>query len=159
MRRAIAIVGSVVMLGAGVFAAVALAGSATTFDLSTSTDVSTDTSTGTSTGTSTDTSTSTSTQTSTVSQSGSKVWLCHHTGSKKHPYHLIRVSTHAVPAHLRHGDFAPGANNSCQPTPPASTVDTSTTTTTTSSGNDSSHGNNGKGKGKLDSGETETNDD
>ena len=33
-----------------------------------------------------------------------KVTICHHTGSKKHPWHLIRISNRAVPAHLRHGD-------------------------------------------------------
>ncbi|HYZ93905.1 MAG TPA: hypothetical protein VFA34_16150 [Actinomycetota bacterium] len=33
-----------------------------------------------------------------------KVTICHHTGSKKHPFHTITVSANAVPAHLRHGD-------------------------------------------------------
>jgi hypothetical protein len=37
-----------------------------------------------------------------------KVTLCHHTGSKRHPYVTIRVSQRAVRAHLRHGDkFGP----------------------------------------------------
>ena len=35
---------------------------------------------------------------------GGKVTICHHTGSKKNPYHTITVSSNAVPAHLRHGD-------------------------------------------------------
>jgi hypothetical protein len=156
MRRAIAVVGSFVLLGAGVFAAVALAGGAKPFDVSTSTDTSTNISTGTSTGTSTDT--STSTNTSTV-PSGSKVWLCHRTGSKKHPYHLIRVSIHALQAHLRHGDVLPGTGNSCPSPEPTSTVSTTTTSaTTTSSDDDHSRGKHGN-KGKHDQGDTQTDQD
>ncbi|HZQ15295.1 MAG TPA: hypothetical protein VFA82_00850 [Gaiellaceae bacterium] len=30
--------------------------------------------------------------------------ICHHTGSWKHTWHTIVVSSHAVHAHLRHGD-------------------------------------------------------
>jgi hypothetical protein len=33
-----------------------------------------------------------------------KVTLCHHTHSKKHPFHQIRVAAPAVKAHMRHGD-------------------------------------------------------
>lgn len=33
-----------------------------------------------------------------------KVALCHHTHSKKHPWHVITVSSSAVNAHLKHGD-------------------------------------------------------
>jgi hypothetical protein len=33
-----------------------------------------------------------------------RVTICHLTGSKKHPGHTITVSSHAVQAHLRHGD-------------------------------------------------------
>ena len=33
-----------------------------------------------------------------------RVTICHLTGSKKHPGHTITVSSHAVRAHLRHGD-------------------------------------------------------
>jgi hypothetical protein len=33
-----------------------------------------------------------------------KETICHRTGSKKNPFVTIRVSRHAVPAHLRHGD-------------------------------------------------------
>lgn len=33
-----------------------------------------------------------------------RVLICHLTGSKKHPGHTITVSSHAVAAHLRHGD-------------------------------------------------------
>jgi hypothetical protein len=154
MKRGIAAVGAFVLLGAGVFAAVALAGGAKPFD------VSTNTSTDVSTGTSTDTSTNTSTETSTVDSHGSNTWLCHHTGSKKHPYHLIRVSFHAVPAHLRHGDVTPGAGNSCPSPQPTSTVDTTTTavTTTTSSDGHESHGNHGD-KGRHDPGDADTDSD
>jgi hypothetical protein len=38
----------------------------------------------------------------TTTTAPSKVWVCHHTGSWKHPYHLIHISTHALPAHRRH---------------------------------------------------------
>jgi hypothetical protein len=37
-------------------------------------------------------------------QYGSKVTICHRTGSKKNPFRTIRVSKSAVAAHLRHGD-------------------------------------------------------
>ena len=33
-----------------------------------------------------------------------KVTLCHHTHSRKHPWHQITVGAAAVKAHLRHGD-------------------------------------------------------
>jgi hypothetical protein len=56
---------------------------------------------------------SSSAGTSTESTPAGKVWLCHHTGSWKHPYHLIHVSADAAAAHRRHGDVAPGAGNSC----------------------------------------------
>ena len=39
-----------------------------------------------------------------ASQYEKKVTICHRTGSKKKPFHTIRVSRNAVPAHLRHGD-------------------------------------------------------
>ena len=35
------------------------------------------------------------------------VQICHRTHSKKHPWHLITVSSKAVKAHLRHGDTVP----------------------------------------------------
>jgi hypothetical protein len=34
----------------------------------------------------------------------SKVTICHHTHSRKHPSHTITISSHAWPAHARHGD-------------------------------------------------------
>lgn len=33
-----------------------------------------------------------------------KITICHHTHSKKHPTHTIRISVKAWPAHQRHGD-------------------------------------------------------
>ena len=39
-----------------------------------------------------------------ASQYEKKVTICHRTHSKKKPFHTIRVSRNAVPAHLRHGD-------------------------------------------------------
>src|SRR5205085_2104775 len=46
-----------------------------------------------------------------------KVTICHHTGSSKHPWHLITISNRAVPAHLRHHDVLPPC-----PKPPATPV-------------------------------------
>lgn len=67
-----------------------------------------------------------------ASQYQYRVAICHFTHSKKHPWHVIVVSSHAVKAHLKHGDtLAP-----CPTTAPASTKH---------------HGKgNGKGKGKGD---------
>jgi len=42
-----------------------------------------------------------------ASQYQYKVTICHHTGSKHHPWHLITISNRAVPAHLRHHDVMP----------------------------------------------------
>ena len=39
-----------------------------------------------------------------VTKSSHKVTICHHTGSKKHPFHPIALNEHAVPAHTGHGD-------------------------------------------------------
>jgi hypothetical protein len=36
-----------------------------------------------------------------------RITICHYTRSKKHPWHLIRISSRALPAHLRHGDTLP----------------------------------------------------
>ena len=52
-----------------------------------------------------------------------KITICHHTHSKKHPNHTIRVSVKAWKAHQRHGD-----------TLGACTAPTTTTTTTTTTG-------------------------
>ena len=65
---------------------------------------------------------------SSSSQYQYKVAVCHRTHSKKHPWHVIVVSSHAVKAHLKHGDvLAP-----CPTTAPAPTT----------------HHGNGKGKGE-----------
>lgn len=46
-----------------------------------------------------------------------KVAVCHHTHSKKHPWHVINVSSSAVQAHMKHGDtLAP-----CPTAPPVQT--------------------------------------
>jgi hypothetical protein len=36
-----------------------------------------------------------------------RVTVCHRTHSKKHPWHMITVSSRALKAHLRHGDTLP----------------------------------------------------
>jgi hypothetical protein len=36
-----------------------------------------------------------------------KVKICHHTGSKWHPWHMISISSRGVAAHLRHHDVMP----------------------------------------------------
>ena len=91
MKRALTILGVAVVLGVGVTAAVALGAGGSSNNASTSTK---------------------------TTDAAVKVSLCHHTGSWKHPYHLIRVSSHAVDAHRRHGDVDPGASNSCPTTQP-----------------------------------------
>jgi hypothetical protein len=92
MQRALTILGVALVLGIGVTAAVALGAG----------------------GSGKASSTSSRTDAAPV-----KVWLCHHTGSWKHPYHLIQVSAHAVSAHRRHGDVDPGSGSSCPTTQPA----------------------------------------
>jgi hypothetical protein len=52
-----------------------------------------------------------------ASQYPKKVTVCHRTHSKKHPWVKIRISTRALKAHLKHGDFVVDANHpSCPPT-------------------------------------------
>ena len=46
---------------------------------------------------------------------GKKVTVCHKTHSKKHPWVKIRISRHALKAHLRHGDFVVDDQNPCPP--------------------------------------------
>jgi hypothetical protein len=46
---------------------------------------------------------------------GKKVTVCHRTHSKKHSWVKIRISQHALKAHLRHGDFVVDANHPCPP--------------------------------------------
>ena len=66
-----------------------------------------------------------------------RVQICHHTGSRKHPFHTITVSSRSVPAHLRHGDtLGPCGSNVSAPT------------VHNNSGNDNDQGHgNGHGKG------------
>jgi len=51
---------------------------------------------------------------------GKKVTVCHRTHSKKHPWVKIRISRHALKAHLRHNDFLVDATHPCPPAPTAS---------------------------------------
>jgi hypothetical protein len=87
---------------------------------------------------------------------GKKVTVCHRTHSKKHPWVQIRISTHALKAHLRHGDFVVDANNPCPPTSAASAKNKDHGKGKGKHGKGSAakndnHGKNkgGKGKGKL----------
>jgi hypothetical protein len=134
MRRILTLVGAIATLAAGVTAAVALGAGTSSHDTSTGT-------------------TTAAAGGATTTTASSKVWVCHHTGSWKHPYHLIHISTHALPAHMRHGDVTPGADNSCPTTQPAGTK---------THGRGNGQSNNAKTKddnpGEGDD-ETETNDD
>jgi uncharacterized membrane protein YgcG len=87
-----------------------------------------------------------------------KVLLCHHTGSKKHPWHQISVGAPAVKAHLKHGDYL----GACTTPPPASATapkhgksgdkgksgDHGNSGSQGNSGNQGQSGSNGKGHGK-----------
>jgi hypothetical protein len=123
MKRPLALIAGAAFLALGVWSAVALgAGNdqrETSTVATTTTGVTTDTTTATTTDETTDTTTGTDTTTDRTAAAASKVWVCHHTGSWKHPYHLIHISTHALHAHLRNVDVLPGANNSCPTTQPA----------------------------------------
>jgi hypothetical protein len=71
-----------------------------------------------------------------ASQYPKKVTVCHRTHSKKHPWVKIRISVHALKAHLRHGDFVVDATHPCPPP-------------TAASAKNKHHGkHNAKGKGK-----------
>ena len=70
-------------------------------------------------------------------QYGTKVTICHHTHSKKHPMHTINVSVNAWKAHQKHGDTM----GACQTAP--------TSSTTPSHGQSGSqHGKSGESHGK-----------
>jgi hypothetical protein len=55
-----------------------------------------------------------------ASQYPKKVTVCHRTHSKKHPWVKISISTHALKAHLHHGDFVVDATHPCPPNTPVS---------------------------------------
>src|SRR5437763_15954384 len=55
-----------------------------------------------------------------ASQYPKKVTVCHRTHSKKHPWVKIRISRHALKAHLRHGDFMVDETHPCPPATAAS---------------------------------------
>src|SRR5438128_7733798 len=50
-----------------------------------------------------------------ASQYPKKVTVCHKTHSTKHPWVKIRISRHALKAHLRHGDFIVDDTHPCPP--------------------------------------------
>ena len=101
MRPSLAILGTAATIGIGLTGAVALgSGSSTPTD---------------------STKAASATTRATSEAPAQKVWLCHHTGSWKHPYHLIHVSTNAVPAHQGHGDVDPSAMKTCPSSQPVGT--------------------------------------
>jgi hypothetical protein len=85
-----------------------------------------------------------------------RVTICHHTGSKKHPWHLITISNKAVPAHLRHHDQMPPcpttatvAQNHGKPSSDTSHGQSSTVAQSHESstqGHENNQGGNGNGK-------------
>src|SRR5947208_1038015 len=81
MRSRLKILVTLLVLGAGGFAAASIASG----------------------GSLTDTGTTGTTGTTSTTPSH-KVLMCHATHSKKYPYHSLSVEIHAVSAHLRHGD-------------------------------------------------------
>lgn len=170
MNRALALIAGAALLALGVWSAVALG--AGNDQRETSTVATTTTTTTTTTGETTDTTAGETTDSTTGETTGeitgdttdtttgetkdttaaaaSKVWVCHHTGSWKHPYHLIHISTHALHAHLRNADVLPGANNSCPTTQPAEAK---------THGHGKGHGARPSGRGNDHNEATETNDD
>ena len=72
-----------------------------------------------------------------------RVQICHLTGSKKHPFHTITVSSKAVAAHVRHGDHvgACTGTETVKPKHKSGSANGSSSAPTTP-------GNNGKGKAK-----------
>jgi hypothetical protein len=77
-----------------------------------------------------------------------RVQICHLTGSKKHPFHTITVSSAAVAAHVRHGDHvgACTGTETRRPHPNKGQGQGATSGTTTHGNQDNDHSN-GKAKG------------
>ena len=172
MKRALALIAGAALLALGVWSAVALGAGNDRRETSTVATTTTTTTTGETTGETTDTTagettdtttgettdtttgettdTTTGETTDTTATAASRVWVCHHTGSWKHPYHLIHISTHALHAHLRNGDVLPGANNSCPTTRPAEAK---------THGHGQGHGARPSGHGNDQNEATETTDD
>jgi len=145
MKRSLTIAALLGLLSLGVFAAIALADTGAGPG---------DTSTGLTTGTDTNASDSTSstgttdgTTTGTNTTAPMKVWLCHRTHSKKHPYRLIHVSVHAEAAHLKHGDFVAAAGADCAAPSTSSSTSTETTATNTTHGHGAGKSGDSHGKG------------
>ena len=84
----------------------------------------------------------------TAAQYQYRVQICHLTGSKKHPFHTITVSSAAVAAHVRHGDHVGACTGTetrkSHPNKGKGQVVTPGTTAPGNQGNDHS---NGKAKG------------
>ena len=168
MNRALALIAGAALLALGVWSAVALGAgndqretsTVATTTTTTTTGETTDSTTGETTDSTTgDTTGETTGETKdtttgetkdTTAASASKVWVCHHTGSWKHPYHLIHTSTHALHPHLRNADVLPGANNSCPTTQPAEAK---------THGHGKGHGATPSDRGNDQNEATETNDD
>jgi hypothetical protein len=86
-----------------------------------------------------------------ASQYPKKVTVCHKTHSKKHPWVKIRISSRALKAHLRHGDFLVDATHPCPPvaSPSAKVKHHGKGKNHQKAAAKKHHGNgNGKGKGK-----------
>jgi hypothetical protein len=75
-------------------------------------------------------------------QSQYRVQICHRTGSAKHPFHTITVSSAAVAAHLRHGDHTGPCTGGETPKPHGNGNgnDNDTVTTEDGQGHGNGHG-------------------
>jgi hypothetical protein len=88
-------------------------------------------------------------QSSSAAQYQYKITICHHTHSKKHPMHTIRVSVRAWQAHQKHGDTLGACPAPIKPSKAhnKSNGQNSSQGQNSSPGQSGSHGN-GKGHGK-----------
>jgi hypothetical protein len=76
-----------------------------------------------------------------------RVQICHLTGSKKHPFHTITVSSAAVAAHVRHGDHVGACTGSETVKPRHDNGKGQAATSTTTPGDQGNGHSNGKAKG------------